>query len=428
MKRKILTIALCLGIIFSSTVIYRGQDSKANGYGISNPRIESDGTVTWNCVYFGNYWQNDTNGDGIADENDEKEPIKWRVLSVDGNDAFLLADQNLDAKPYNMDEDVTWENTSLRKWINEDFYNIAFIDTEKKAIVETNVENENGDSTKDKVSLLSYTEASNMNYGFNSDMATVSETRQAKNTFFAKNCGAATALDNSGMWSLRSYDDFLVKLGLGKGEIYRSLGNGRIEIKLNSFVRDTDIGVRPCLHLDLSSDTWSNAGTVTATGGTFATPTPVPTDTPVPTIEPTATPTSVPTEVSTPTTLPTVQSTIQPTATPISTSKPMQSSTLTQKPKVTAPSKPKISSIKNNKKRTVTLSWNKVSGASGYQLEYATNEAFSKKSKTLKATKVTINKLKKKKTYSFRVRAYALDGNKKLYSKWSTVKRIKIKK
>ena len=61
-------------------------------YGLSNP-VVCDGVSTWDCIYFGNYWQNDTNGDGKADQNDEKEPIKWRVLSVDGDDAFLLADQ-----------------------------------------------------------------------------------------------------------------------------------------------------------------------------------------------------------------------------------------------------------------------------------------------------------------------------------------------
>ncbi len=44
------------------------------------------------------YWQNDTNGDGIADQNDAKEPIKWRVLQVDGDDVFLMSDKNLIVK------------------------------------------------------------------------------------------------------------------------------------------------------------------------------------------------------------------------------------------------------------------------------------------------------------------------------------------
>ena len=53
---------------------------EAADYGISRPQIDENGISTWDCIYFGKYWQNDTNGDGISDENDEKEPIKWRVV------------------------------------------------------------------------------------------------------------------------------------------------------------------------------------------------------------------------------------------------------------------------------------------------------------------------------------------------------------
>ena len=52
---------------------------------VSNPRIDSDGVTTWDCIWFGNYWQGDTNGDGKADKSDKKTPIKWRVLSVEGD-------------------------------------------------------------------------------------------------------------------------------------------------------------------------------------------------------------------------------------------------------------------------------------------------------------------------------------------------------
>ncbi|MCI9537872.1 MAG: hypothetical protein HFG35_06230, partial [Eubacterium sp.] len=62
---------------------------------LKNPTTEN-GITTWDCIWFGNYWQEDINGDGKADKNDEKTPIKWRVLSVEGDDVFLLADKNLD--------------------------------------------------------------------------------------------------------------------------------------------------------------------------------------------------------------------------------------------------------------------------------------------------------------------------------------------
>lgn len=82
-----------------------------------------DDITTWNCVYFANYWQNDTNKDGAVDHKDKKQPIKWCVLSVNGNNAFLLVDQNLDVQPYNTENNVdTWETCTLRGWLNPTFY------------------------------------------------------------------------------------------------------------------------------------------------------------------------------------------------------------------------------------------------------------------------------------------------------------------
>ena len=156
-------------------------------YGVSNPTI-SNGVTTWDCVYFGNYWQNDTNGDGTADQQDDKEPIKWRVLSVDGSDAFLMADQCLDTQPYNEEnEDVTWETCTLRTWLNDTFWNNAFSTNDKNAIRYTTVinednsyyETEGGNTTVDKVYVLSEREAYNTIYGFGSIYG-VSATRKSK--------------------------------------------------------------------------------------------------------------------------------------------------------------------------------------------------------------------------------------------------------
>ena len=54
----------------------------------------------------------------------------------------------------------------------------------------------------------------------------------------------------------------------------------------------------------------------------------------------------------------------------------------------------------------------KVTGAKGYQLQYALNKKFKKKkSIQTKKTKYTIKKLKKKKTYYIRVRAYKMNDS-----------------
>ena len=59
-------------------------------YELKNPRTNADGMTTWDCVWFGSYWQEDTNGDGKADKNDAKQPIKWRVLSLDENQHSII--------------------------------------------------------------------------------------------------------------------------------------------------------------------------------------------------------------------------------------------------------------------------------------------------------------------------------------------------
>ena len=94
--------------------------------------------------------------------------------------------------------------------------------------------------------------------------------------------------------------------------------------------------------------------------------------------------------------------------------------------------KPSILSAKNKKKQAVILSWSKKSGATGYQIQYATNKKFkSKKVVEITGSDITttrIKKLKKKKTYYIRVRAYKTVSGRKQYSAWSTKKKVKIKK
>lgn len=84
---------------------------------------------------------------------------------------------------------------------------------------------------------------------------------------------------------------------------------------------------------------------------------------------------------------------------------------------------------KNQKKCKVKVTWKKVPNSMGYQIQYATNKKFKKaKKKTVKYTFVTLKKLKKKKTYFIRIRAYKIADGRKAYGKWSTVKKVKIKR
>ena len=84
--------------------------------------------------------------------------------------------------------------------------------------------------------------------------------------------------------------------------------------------------------------------------------------------------------------------------------------------KVTRPSQVKSLKVKNKRKTKANLTWKKVTGAKGYQVQYSMKKKFPAR-KT------------KKKTYYFRVRAYKKKANgSKVYGKWSKVKKVKIRK
>lgn len=90
----------------------------------------------------------------------------WRVLDVQDGRALIITEDIVDKQPYHVIyEDVTWEDCSLRKYLNEDFYD-SFSAEERSLILETNVHNpdnlwygtKGGNDTRDFVFLLSLEE------------------------------------------------------------------------------------------------------------------------------------------------------------------------------------------------------------------------------------------------------------------------------
>ena len=293
----ILSMMLVLSLLGTVSPANPAKEARAAGYGLSNPRVTGYDETTWDCVYFGNYWQEDTNGDGKTDKNDKKTPVKWRVLSIDGDDVFLMADKNLDCQRYNdKDMDVTWETCTMRSWLNgygeesnkdgkdysgNNFLDNAFSPEEQSAIKTTNVVNndnpengtEGGNDTEDKVYLLSLDEVTNPAYGFASHDS-ISATRVAVNTAYTAGGGEIengymNGAGNEDYWWLRSP-------GYGSSRASNVLDRGDLHANGN-YVDDYVSAVRPALHLNLSSSKWSKAGTVSssAAGSVEATPTPV---------------------------------------------------------------------------------------------------------------------------------------------------------
>ena len=123
-------------------------------------------------IEFGSY-------DGDKDKFNRKEPIEWIVLDVDDKEgvALLLSKYCLERLSY-LEEctDVTWETCTLRKWLNDEFYDEAFSLSEKQRILLTTIKNPDnpegtpgGNDTKDRVFLLSYEDMINNGYGFSED-------------------------------------------------------------------------------------------------------------------------------------------------------------------------------------------------------------------------------------------------------------------
>ena len=99
-------------------------------------------------------------------------------------------------------------------------------------------------------------------------------------------------------------------------------------------------------------------------------------------------------------------------------------------PKVTAQKPAKVKSVKlTAKKKKLNVQWKKVSGATGYEVMYATNNKFTKNKKTVKVkkNKVTLKRLKSKKKYYVKVRAYKKANGDTNYGKWSKVVKKKAK-
>lgn len=95
----------------------------------------------------------------------------------------------------------------------------------------------------------------------------------------------------------------------------------------------------------------------------------------------------------------------------------------------TKPSTPTVKSVTSSSGKA-TLSWNNISGESGYQVYYSTSKNGTyKKMKSVSAdtVKYTTSKLTAGKTYYFKVRAYKKVDGKTVYGSFSSIKNVKIK-
>lgn len=132
-RKKIIAIGMTLLLLMSTIAGQGSQEAKVKA------SCEDGNVGDEYLIEFGNYWQEDTNGDGVADKNDEKTPIRWIKWDNDEDGKVLLmAEKCLDSKPFHdTEEEVAWKDCTLRSWLNEEFLADAFSEQEQSAIVET---------------------------------------------------------------------------------------------------------------------------------------------------------------------------------------------------------------------------------------------------------------------------------------------------
>ena len=149
----------------SSTEEYKSEETEVTEESPDDSSYTTDGEY----IIFGSYEQD-------GDSSNGPEPIEWEIVLDEGDRMLVISRYILDVVPYNTEyTDITWENCTLRSWLNNDFYNTAFSDSDHGRIIQTELTNSDnphygtvgGNNTSDKLFVLSLNEVMEY-YTFNS--------------------------------------------------------------------------------------------------------------------------------------------------------------------------------------------------------------------------------------------------------------------
>ena len=156
MKKHISMTAVGCALCIAAVGAFTGCSKDNSASEPFLPDVQTGGYVT-----FGSYEQDNDLSNG-------KEDIEWLVLAREDNKALLISKYALDVQPYSQHiTEVPWENSFIRKWLNDTFLNEAFsLEEQDSIIMSTVTADENplhklsqGNDTQDKVFLLSAAEA-----------------------------------------------------------------------------------------------------------------------------------------------------------------------------------------------------------------------------------------------------------------------------
>lgn len=218
---------------FLKTILVVGADHRFSGLPLpiiySINLIEDDEQKE--VVSLGRYWK----GTGM-----ENTPIDWLVLEDNDYYLFVVSKESVISKPYSAEYEDTWESSDIRKWLNEDFLNLAFDDYEKKLILDVNNTTfyrsyhefpEALENTLDKIFLLDYDT-------FEKHFTTMESTITEQSRYAIDTLKEAIGVDFKNDWWLRNGGD------LRNARLIR--GNGFSEGCISN---RTVAGIRPAMYI-----------------------------------------------------------------------------------------------------------------------------------------------------------------------------------
>lgn len=228
--------------IFVSLGAYSDAAARASLLVEADPAIPFRLASRFDTVSLGTWEQdNDTSNGG--------EPIRWIVLEKFDDQLLLLCAESLEGRQYHHVpfEDVTWERSDLRAWMNADFYEAAFAPADQRLIRVAHNDNddqsitgaEGGEATDDRVFALSETQAGI----YLNSAANRADIGAGLATERASSGGLNVTEDGTADWWLRSPGTygFAAQFVDASGSPVRSGANV-----------DAIYGVRPALWIDIS--------------------------------------------------------------------------------------------------------------------------------------------------------------------------------
>ena len=200
-------------------------------------------------VCFGQYPQNN-------ETNDFKEALEWIVLIKEEGKALLLSKYIIDCKRFNKEVkegccEYNYANSSIREWLNNEFYRLTFNNLEKESIIsvkinsQTNLkENSEIKESENKVFLLSEKQIIDL-FGYDSDSLKY-DMLKATCTKYAKNkkdedSSLMVYNNNGACYWLR---DVYITGRYANASVIHASG----DMNRETFYLDvTDVGVRPAI-------------------------------------------------------------------------------------------------------------------------------------------------------------------------------------